>query len=814
MGKRILLLFAVFLMTASIGFTQNIDPASVNVSELSETQITKMKEEIAKRGLTIDQALVLAKQRGASETQVSELRMRLSGMGGTSTNASSSSSTISSNNSSDNKTESYNQEENANALRKEKRDNAEDEELRKIFGASLFLAKDVTFTPSGIVNASDDYILSIEDEVTIQIWGDAQATYQLRVNTSGAILIPDLGPVYVKGKTFKNAVRTIKQMLIGIYSGMKGPNPTIFSDVALSWQHDIKIIVMGDAVTPGTFTLPANSTAFNALYASGGPNMSGSFRDVRVVRNNKIIAHLDLYDFLVNGTINEDVQLRDNDVIYIPGYISRVELTGAFRKPMKYELLEGEHFNHLLKYSGGFAENAFTSKVKVERIVDGEKEIQVIDSIAYNSFALTNGDVINSGKVLNKYKNKVVIKGAVFRPGAYQLKDEMQLSSLIKEASGLRDDAYLDRGFLTRKRDNMEMENISFGLFSVLNGDSDVTLRSDDVITIRSRFEMQEIKNVSVFGELNNPGEYPYVDNMTLQDLIVRAGGFTRDADVSFIEVARSLTNKEAAVLSDTISHYYSFSVDRDLRLSSEGKGFVLEPFDVVYIRRAPGRRKFGSIKLRGEVMYAGDYSIISKKDHISDIIKRAGGVTPDAFVNGAMLIRKTQLSDIELERLQDLAKDEEIDVKVERERTEIVGINLDKILSTPHGPLDILVQPGDEIKIPKNMETVRISGNVMNPIASVYKKGLTVKKYINKSGGFGERSRRSKVYVIYANGTTAVTKNFLLFKNYPRVEPGAEIIVPRKPIKQDQTTKWISIGSSVASLAVAIATVVNLTNK
>ncbi|MDC1105534.1 SLBB domain-containing protein [Prolixibacteraceae bacterium] len=808
MGKRILLLVAVFIITASLGFTQNIDPATVNVSELSDMQITKIKDEITKRGLTVDQALMIAKQRGASETQVSELKMRLSGMGGAS-----SSSTASRNNISKGKTtKPHSQDRTSELLEDNRRDVIVDEELKEIFGASLFMTRNVSFSPSGIVNVSDDYIISEEDEITIQIWGDAQATYQLTVNSSGAILIPDLGPIYVKGKTFKSAVKTIKQMLVGIYSGMKGTTPSIFADVALSWQHDIKIIVMGDAVIPGTYSLPANSTAFNALYASGGPNINGSFRDVRVVRSNKIIAHIDLYDFLINGTINKDVQLRDNDVIYIPGYKSRVELIGSFRKPMKYELLEGESFGDLLKYSGGFADDAFKNKVKIERIVDGLKEIQVINIGSFNNFTLNNGDIASADKVLNKFKNKVVIKGAVYRPGAYQLKDNMQLSTLIKEASGLREDAYLDRGFLTRTLENRELENISFDLRSILNGESDVAMRSDDVVTIRSRFEMHEIKNVRVFGELNNPGEYPYVENMTLQDLIVRAGGFTRDADVSFIEVARSLTNQEASVLSDTISHYYSFSVDRDLKLSSEGQGFVLQPFDVVYIRRAPGRRKFGSVQLRGEVLYAGDYSIISKKDHISDIIKRAGGVTPDAFVNGAMLVRTTHLSDIELEKLRNLAADDEINMKVEQDRTEIVGINLEKILSNPHGPLDILVQPEDEIRIPKNMETVRVSGNVMNPIASVYKKGLTVKKYINRAGGYGERSRRSKVYVVNANGTTAVTKNFILFRKYPKVLPGSEIIVPQKPIKQDQTVKWISIGTSLATLATSILTIVNLT--
>jgi len=323
---------------------------------------------------------------------------------------------------------------------------------------------------------------------------------------------------------------------------------------------------------------------------------------------------------------------------------------------------------------------------------------------------------------------------------------------------------------------------------------------------------MQEVQNVKIYGELNSPGEFPYVDNMTLQDLVVRAGGFSRDADVSFIEVARSLSNKEAEILSDTISHYFSFGVDRDLKLSNEGARFVLKPFDVIYVRRAPGRRKFGSVKLLGEVLYAGDYSIISKKDHISDVVQRAGGTTPDAYLDGAMLIRKRSLSKIEVQRLERLSENKEIRVNTSKDQSEIVGISLKDILANPHGSKDILVEAGDVISIPKNIETVRISGNVMNPIAVVYKRGNRLKKYINKSGGFDVRSRRSKVYVVYPNGTTSVTKNFILFKKYPKIKPGSEIIVPRRPKKGDQTVKWIGIGSSLSTLAISIVSLINLT--
>lgn len=810
MRKRVLFLFVLVVLVVRVSLAQNIDPATVNVSTLSEAQISKIRNEISSRGLTVDQAMILAKQRGASDTQISELKMRLSGA---SMGKSSNSSSSVAKNTSSSKHESANPKtmhQNENKL--SHLASPEYSELEKIFGSSLFMSQDISFTPSNIVNASDDYIISEEDEFVIQIWGNAQATYQLEVNKSGALLIPDLGPVYVKGKTYKNAVVSIKRMLVGIYSGMKGNHPTIFADVSLSWQHDINVVVMGDAVAPGSYLLPANSTVFNALYASGGPNVNGSFRDVRVLRGNKVVANIDLYDFLARGTSVGDLQLRDNDVVYIPSYSCRVELQGAFRKPLKYELEKSETISDLLKYSGGFADNAYGSKVKIERIVEGQKSIEVVDKSQYASFSLQNGDKVLSEEVLNKYDNRVTIRGAVFRPGSYQLKSGMKLSSLIAEASGLRKDAYLQRGYLTRKRDNMELENISFDLKSILDGSDDVELVSEDVITIRSRYDMQEVQNVKIYGELNSPGEFPYVDNMTLQDLVVRAGGFSRDADVSFIEVARSLSNKEAEMLSDTISHYYSFGVDRDLKLSNEGARFVLKPFDVIYVRRAPGRRKFGSVKLLGEVLYAGDYSIISKKDHISDVVQRAGGTTPDAYLDGAMLIRKRSLSKIEVQRLERLSENKEIRVNTSKDQSEIVGISLKDILANPHGSKDILVEAGDVISIPKNIETVRISGNVMNPIAVVYKRGKRLKKYINKSGGFDVRSRRSKVYVVYPNGTTSVTKNFILFKKYPKIKPGSEIIVPRRPKKGDQTVKWIGIGSSLSTLAISIVSLINLT--
>ncbi|QZE14735.1 SLBB domain-containing protein [Halosquirtibacter laminarini] len=807
MKTKILLLFAIIFFGLKLAVAQSVNIATVDVNTLSEDQLLKIKNEIDSRGVTIDQAMILAKQKGASDFQISMLKKRLN------TLSFNSSKNTSEQQSTEEKTvdDTNLVEQNDSPIRIQDKQNI-DPRLKRIFGASLFYNDAISFSPSSIINVTDDYLISIGDEVSIQVWGDAQATYQLPVNQSGAIQLPNLGPIYINGKTSREAFHKIDKMLTKIYAGMSGPNPTIFTEISLSSQHKINVLVMGDVQVPGSYKLPANSTAFNAIFSCGGPNINGSFRDIRVIRNNMIIAHLDLYDFFIKGIRGEDPQLRDNDVIYIPNFKNRVELRGAFRRNMMYELLKGETLQNAIDYSGGFANNSYNSRVKILRNSDGLKEISVVKSEDFDKFKLYDGDIVSSDSVLNKFKNKVIIKGAVFRPGSYELKDGMLLSGLLQTASGLREDAYLERGFITRRDENMQFANLSFSLKDILNNKDDVVLRADDVISIRSIYDMSEIKKVSVFGELNAPGDFPFVDDMTLEDLIVKAGGFSNDADASFVEVTRNLSQSEAQTLSDTISHYFSFALDRDLSLSEDAKKFHLKPFDIIYIRRAPGRRKSGSVKLNGEILYAGDYGIISKQDHVSDIINRAGGLTPDAFTEGAMLIRKRDKKNATGSNMKKLFDNEDLILELEDSDTEIVGIDLDKIMKDPHGNFDILVRAGDKIHIPKRTETVRVSGNIMNPIASIYKKGQKLKSYINKSGGFGPHSKKSKVYVVYANGTTAVTKNYLFFKNYPKIEPGSEIVVPRKTVKQDQTTKWVSIGSSVTSLAVAVATLVNLT--
>jgi len=467
----------------------------------------------------------------------------------------------------------------------------------------------------------------------------------------------------------------------------------------------------------------------------------------------------------------------------------------------------------LIRFAGGFGDKAYTHALTVIRSNDREREVRSVTDADFGKFVLQNGDSIRADSILNRFSNRVAIKGSVFHPGNYELTPGMKLSDLIKKADGLREDAFMNRGLISRIKEDNSPENISFDLKEVMKGSNDILLRKEDKVLISSIFQMRERRTVNIVGEVMKPDSMEYQENMTLGDLIFKAGGFREEADISVVEVSRRLNYEEASKVTDKMNNIFQFALTRDLKLSQTDAAFKLMPFDEVYVRRAPGYRNQGTIQISGEVIYAGTYAISDKNEKISQMIKRAGGLIPGAFISGATLTRTYNLSEAEIEKKKQLMKRDTTlrDSLVSLKNTYPVGIELEKILANPGSSIDLLLQPGDVINVPRQLQTVKVSGNVMNPLALTYEKRIKLSRYIDRAGGYDDRAKKSRTYVIYANGTTASTRGFI-FRKVPRIYPGAEIIVPKKPEKADNTMKWISIASALASVGTAIATLVIVT--
>ena len=807
MNLKAILLFSFLILNFLPSMGQNlqgVDPSTVIVDDLSDEEIKKIMTEIQERGLSVEQATTLAKAKGMTQVQINQLMERIQEI------EQSGFSTVGEEQVED----GLEEEEEPETIFSTREDFFPPENMLEIYGFKLFNADNLTFEPSVNIPTPKDYVLGIGDEIMINVWGASQMTYQLRIENNGAIQIPDLGPVFLVGKGIESARQILKNRLISIYSGIGGDQPNTWLDVTLNSYHAIKVNVIGEAIAPGTYSLPATATAFNALYLSGGPNEHGSFRDIRVIRNGKLIRNIDVYDFLINADASENVQLQDQDILFIPTYEARVLVDGEFKRTGMFEMKKGETLSDLIQFAGGFDLKAYSRNVSVERNTSRELRYIDVSENEFSSFPLQNGDEIVAGELITRYENRITIEGAVYRSGTYELKNGMLLSELIEKAEGVREDAFLNRGLITRFKKDGNWETISFNISDVLSGSGDIQLQREDAVSIRSIYDMREEQNIMVYGEVLNPGEYPYTQKMTLEDIIFQSGGFKENADIQTIEISRRLSYDEAAVVSNNLTHIFTFPVSRNLKLNESDSKFELNPYDHIYIRRAPGSRDQGTVDILGEVIYQGTYSISTKKERISDLIKRSGGLTPDAYPSGAILTRKVYLSEEEVKAREELAKLDTTlqDVEIEKEQDIIVGINLQEILKKPGSGQDLLLQPGDKLNIPQKLETVSVSGNVMNPVALAFEKGRSLKKYVESSGGFAPRSKKSKVYVIYPNGITASTKTGFLGRRYPKIEPGCEIIVPSKPEKdRASATQWIGVASALSSLGLTVVAFLRL---
>jgi len=811
MVKRILTLFSIILflgITHIVVAQQKI--TDVQVENLSDEQIQKIIDEMDSRGLTLEQASQLARAQGASQQQIDQMTRRIRQLQSKGSGQQQQQKSISSPKS-DQDLSDLTEGKGDSVTRK--KEVVISELNKKIFGFQLFNREDLTFEPSVNIPIPPDYVLGISDEVVIQVWGASQQTYNLTVDHHGAIQVPGIGPIKIAGLNYSEAKELIIKRLTSIYSDMGSQSPGTFADVSLDHLRSIKVNVIGEAITPGTYTLPATASAFNALYLSGGPNDNGSFRQIRIMRDNKLFATIDVYDYLINANTSANVSLRDQDILFIPSYDKRVETAGEFKRKAIFELKEGESIRDLLRFSGGFNEKASISRLLITRFNHDQYQLIDVDQSQYETTLLKNGDLIRAEQVINRFENRISIEGAVFRPGSYALDEQgMTLSQLIKKAGGLREDHFSGRGLIIRLDNQLYPTTIPFDVEEVMQGKNDLPLQREDQVIIRDIFSMGEKKTVRIYGEVMKPGEYDFHRNMTLRDLIFLAQGMTEAASESYVEVARRNTYEEASIINSKLASLFQFKIDRDLSLKQEDAGFMLEPFDQVYIRKAPSYEAQQTVFIRGEVKYPGEYSISSKNERISNLIKRAGGVTPYAFVEGAKLKRHL---DEQLKEQVDVIKEmkQSLDSSIRIDTTQHhaqLELRLKSILEKPGTTYDYFLRDGDEIFIPMKTEEIWVNGEVLNPIGLSWEKGKGLGYYIDRSGGFSSEAKKSKVYVVYSNGTSKVTKSFLV-RNYPEIKPGSQIIVPAKPERRvGQTGNWLAITSALSSLVIAFAAVFN----
>lgn len=679
----------------------------------------------------------------------------------------------------------------------------------KIFGHDLFNNESLTFEPNMNIATPKDYVLGPGDAVIVDVYGASQESFNETISPDGYITIQGYGPIQVGGMTVSQATSYLRSQLGTRYSS---------SQIRLSvgQTRTITVNIAGEVNAPGTYTMSAFSTVFNALYMAGGINDLGTLRSIKVYRNNRLISTVDVYDYILNGKATGNVKLTDNDMIIVEAYDCLVSITGRVKRPMYYEMKQGESLSTLLKYSGGFANDAYRGNVRVLRKNGALRSVHTVGEFDMGTFKMADGDSVTVDSILNRYQNMVEVIGAVFRPGKYNLgTDITTVRSLIESAQGVTEDAYVTHAVMHRMRPDRTLEVLSVNLAGILDGSvSDVVLQNEDVLFVPSRREAFSNLTITILGEVQFPGIYKYAENETLEDFILQAGGLTEAASMAKIDVSRRITDQNATQVKDTLANLFSFDLKDGFVVGRGNSSFHLEPYDIVYVRKSPAYIIPRGVSVEGEVVFEGSYTLATKNERISEIIKRAGGLTKTAYAPGARLIRKRTSDELaRQEAILDAAKrssksgKDSIDISsLELGPTYEMGIELDKALKEPGSDADVILRSGDRIVVPEYSGTVKINGEVMYPNTVTYIEGKDLKYYINQAGGWSDNSKKKKTYIIYQNGMVAKADR----KHQPM--PGCEIVVPTKQRGHKMTTaELLAIGTSTASIATMIATIVNV---
>ena len=668
---------------------------------------------------------------------------------------------------------------------------------KKVFGRDIFNNKRLSFEPQMNIATPQNYVLGPGDQLIVDVYGASQESLKLTVSPDGDITIPEFGPVHVSGLSVASAQSRIRSKLGGYFQSSQ-------IKTTLGQTRTIMVNVMGEVRVPGTYTLSAFATVFHALYMAGGISELGTLRSIKVFRQGRQISVVDVYEFILNGRLAGNVRLQDNDVIQVGTYDCIVDVSGSVKRPMAYEMKANESLSSLLKYSGGFADNAYKKLVRVLRNEDF-KSVYNVEEFDFSSFKVADGDHVMVDAIVDRYKNMVEVKGAVFRPGMYQLGEKVtSVRSLIETASGLTEEALTSRAVMRRMKPNRTQEVISLNLQGILNGtEADVPLQNEDVLFIPTLSEHQNLRTLTIDGEVIFPGVYEYADNMTVDDLILQAGGFTDKASAVKIDVSRRMRDPNATEAGMEISKTFS------LQLPSS---FVLEPYDIVQVRRSPVFQDPIRVSVSGEVAFQGSYTMEQKNQRLSDVIKSAGGVVPGSNVRGARLVRRMTADEkARMQQVIDLAKqsadgkDSISLAKLELSETYSVGIHLDEALNNPGCTQDIELMDGDQLIVPRFNHTVRISGDVNAPNTVAFEEGKGYKYYIEQAGGFGNRAKKGNTYIVYQNGTIAKAKK-------GKIEPGCEVVVPTKAKRENMSIgQWLGVGTSLASLATMVVALTKL---
>lgn len=677
---------------------------------------------------------------------------------------------------------------------------------KKVFGRDIFNNKKLTFEPNMNIATPSDYRLGPGDAVIIDIYGASQKSNQYTVSPDGDVTIEGFGPVQVSGLTVAQANARLRQTLGSRYQSSK-------VRLTVGQTKTIMVNVMGEVRMPGTYTLSAFSTVFNALYMAGGPNDIGTLRDIKIFRANRLIAHVDVYDYILNGKAS-NIHLTDNDVIVVGPYDCLVNITGKVKRPMYYEMKKSESVGTLLKYAGSFTGDAYTRSVRLIRKTGREYSVYNVGEFDMNSFHIADGDSITVDSILNRYENMVEVKGAVFRPGKYQVGGEItSVRSLLEHAEGVTEQAFTAHAVMHRMRADRSLEVIPVDIDGIMEGRvADIALQKNDILFVPTRQELMQEQTLTLHGEVHYPGIYRYAANMTIEDLILQAGGLNDQASTVKVDVARRIRDPKATQTDSIIARTYSLAL-RDGFVIDGQAGFHLMPYDEIYVRRSPGYATPQNVTIEGEVMFAGTYTLSHKNERLSDVLRKAGGETDLAYINGARLMRRTTESErIKMQAVTRLlagqgANSDSINVALlQLSDTYPVGIELAEALANPGSDADLVLREGDQIIIPQYNGTVKISGDVMFPNTVAYEKGRRYSYYIDQAGGFGQRAKKSRTIIIYMNGTVGrVAHN-------AKVRPGCEIVVPSKPKRNASAVgQWLGIGTSVASLATMIASLANL---
>lgn len=682
-----------------------------------------------------------------------------------------------------------------------------------VYGRNIFNSRNLTFAPSQNLPTPVNYRLAAGDEIIIDIWGTNQITYRETISPEGSINISGVGPIYLNGMTINDADEYLRKELGKIFTSLHGDNPTSDMKVTLGQIRTIQINVMGEVAVPGTYTLSSFSNIFHALYRAGGIGKLGSLRNIYLMRNGKKIATVDVYDFILRGKTMDATRLQEGDVIIVPPYEILVDIQGNVKRPMFYEMKNGETVQTLIDYAGNFTGDAYTKNVRMTRQNGKEYQIYTIDNLDYSVFKLMDGDVVSIGAMLERFENKLEIKGAIYRPGIYQFSGQLNtVKQLVEKAEGVMGDAFLTRAVLHREREDLTKEVIQVDLKNILNGSKpDIALQRNDELYIPSIHDLQDIGTISVFGEVARPGTFPYAENTTLEDIIIQAGGLRESASTVRIDISRRIKDSKGTTTSDKIGEMYTFSLKDGFVIDGE-PGFQIKPYDQIFVRKSPTYQEQINVEVSGEVLYAGTYALTQKSERVSDLVKKAGGITPYAYVRGAKISRRIndeerRRMDTVLEMARNVDEEDSINVsKLELGDIYYVGIDLEAALRNPGSDADIVLREGDQLIVPEYNNTVRISGDVMYPNTVSYVEGKNLKYYIEQAGDYGETAKKKRAYIVYMNGQVKKAKKF-----NSHIEPGCEIIVPTKQKNAFRLQNILSIATTSASLATMIASIANI---